>query len=48
VGISTSAKGEFNLIKLWTSAPVPKPTLNTGTKLSITDDVVFTLHKTRR
>jgi len=48
VGISTSAKGEFNIVKLWTSAPIPKPSLNIHTKLSITDDVVFTLHKTRR
>lgn len=48
VGFSTSAKGENNIIKLWMTAPVPKPLLNVHTKLSITDDVVFTLHKSRR
>jgi hypothetical protein len=51
VGFSTSPKGEFNIVKLWTSSVMPgsaKTYLNSGMKMTITDDVVYTAHKSRR
>ena len=51
VGFSTSPKGEFNIVKLWTASVMPgsaKTYLNSGMKMTITDDVVYTAHKSRR
>ena len=52
VGFSTSPKGENNIVKIWnttTSVSNPKTTLNlTMDKFPITDDVVYTAHKSRR
>lgn len=51
VGFSTSPKGEFNVVKLWnnaTNASSPK-LLNTSIqKFPITEEVVYTAHKSRR
>jgi hypothetical protein len=51
VGFSTSPKGEFNIVKLWTNTTAvssAKTYLNSNMKMTITDDVVFTAHKSRR
>jgi hypothetical protein len=51
VGFSTSPKGEFNIVKLWTNTTAvssAKTFLNSNMKMTITDDVVFTAHKSRR
>ena len=49
VGVSTSPKGDFNIVKLWnTSASInSKALLNTEMKMTITDDVVYTPHNKR-
>jgi hypothetical protein len=52
VGFSTSPKGEFNIVKIWnntTSVSNPKTYLNqTLPHFPITDDVVYTAHRSRR
>ena len=51
VGFSTSPKGDFNIVKLWTNTTAvssARSFLNPNMKLSITEDVVFTAHKSRR
>jgi hypothetical protein len=51
VGFSTSPKGDFNIVKLWTNTVMPgsaKTYLSSAMKMAITDDVVFTAHKSRR
>lgn len=52
VGFSTSPKGEFNIVKIWnntTSVSSPKTYLNTSMcHFPITDDVVYTAHRSRR
>jgi hypothetical protein len=51
VGFSTSPKGDFNIVKLWTNTMMPgsaKTYLSPSMKMTITDDVVFTAHKSRR
>jgi hypothetical protein len=51
VGFSTSPKGDFNIVKLWTNSVMAgsaKTHLNVGMKMTITDDVVYTAHKSRR
>jgi hypothetical protein len=52
VGFSTSPKGEFNIIKIWnttTAVNNPKQYLNKSIpKFPITDDVVYTAHRSRR
>ena len=49
VGVSTSPKGDFNIVKLWnTSASVTsRALLNTDMKMTITEDVVYTPHNKR-
>jgi len=49
VGVSTSPKGDFNIVKLWnTSASInSKALLNPEMKMTITDDVVYTPHNKR-
>lgn len=51
VGFSTSPKGEHNVVKIWNtkSSLNSKALLNTSiAKFPITDDVVYTAHKSRR
>jgi translation initiation factor 4E len=51
VGFSTSPKGGHNVIKIWntTTAITQKNVLNASmAKFPITDDVVYTAHKSRR
>jgi translation initiation factor 4E len=49
VGVSTSPKGDFNIVKLWnTNASITsRALLNTEMKMTITDDVVYTPHNKR-
>jgi hypothetical protein len=51
VGFSTSPKGDFNIVKLWnttTGVSNAKTYLNQKMLLPITDDVVYTAHKSRK
>ena len=51
VGFSTSPKGDFNIVKLLTNTTTvssAKTFLNANMKMAITEDVVFTAHKSRR
>jgi hypothetical protein len=52
VGFSTSPKGEFNIVKIWnntTTVSNSKTYLNPAmTHFTITDDVVYTAHRSRR
>ncbi|NCA21072.1 MAG: eukaryotic translation initiation factor EIF4E family protein [Crocinitomicaceae bacterium] len=50
VGFSTSPKGDFNIIKIWnnTTAITSRLLLNNKMILKITDDVVYTAHKSRK
>ena len=52
VGFSTSPKGEFNVVKIWnttSSVSNAKNTLNHAMeKFPITEEVVYTAHKSRR
>ena len=51
VGFSTSPKGDFNIVKLWnntTAVNSAKTYLNPRMLLTVTEDVVYTAHKSRR
>jgi Eukaryotic initiation factor 4E len=50
VGFSTSPKGDFNIIKIWNTTTTAnlKSLLNPDMLLKITDDVVYTAHKSRK
>lgn len=52
VGFSTSPKGEFNIVKIWnttTTVNSSKTFLNKSIeKFAITEDVVYTAHRSRR
>jgi len=52
VGFSTSPKGEFNIVKIWNTTTAVNNTKTFLNKdipsFSITDDVVYTAHKSRR
>ena len=51
VGFSTSPKGDFNIVKIWTNTTNvnnARQHLNANMKMSITEDVVYTAHKSRR
>ena len=50
-GFSTSPKGEFNVVKIWNTISTVSSTklLNVGMRhFPITDEVVYTAHKSRR
>jgi hypothetical protein len=51
VGFSTSPKGDFNIVKLWnntTAVNSAKTYLNPRMLLTVTEDVVYTAHKSRK
>jgi hypothetical protein len=49
-GFSTSPKGDFNIIKIWNSTTTASSRLLLNSKmlLKITDDVVYTAHRSRK